>query len=196
MNNKLPSIPLPKNIIKNIEQSFVVTKAYGQIATMHEQKIFQRTVHFNYDTELNIFFINVHQNSRKYQSALKEEIFSGCYWDINAATQYTWHARPYVLSTIHTVDQDQLQKKAWQGMRNEVRLAYYLDNENIELKTSNVKSYPLDQPAPNHDVILFTPHYWDIFQVSQQEHRLSTRTLYHWEDKQWSKQNTSILHTP
>ncbi|HMQ09806.1 MAG TPA: hypothetical protein PKC21_04180 [Oligoflexia bacterium] len=195
MNNKLPSIPLPKDIIASIEQSFVSAKAYGQIATLHDQKIFQRTVHINYHPELKVFFINAHKSSRKYDSALKGELFSGCYWDLAASTQYIWHARPQVLSATDSKPFD-LQKSAWQCMRNEVRLAYYLDAENIDLHSNTIKNYPLDQPAPNHDVILFTPHYWDIFQVSQQEHRFSTRTLYHWEAKQWSKQNTSILHTP
>lgn len=195
MNNKLPSIPLPKDITQNIKQSFVAAKAYGQIATLHDQKIFQRTVHVNYDLDLNVFFINVNKASRKYHSALKEEIFSGCYWDISSSIQYTWHAKPQVLNASNT-DQHDLQTMAWQLMRNEVRLAYYLDAENLDLQTNTIKNYPLDLPATNHDVILFRPHYWDIFHVSQQEHRFSTRTLYHWEAKQWSKQNTSILHTP
>lgn len=186
--------PLPLNA--NIERSFVsLAKAYGQISTIHHSTPYVRTVHFHYLPKENLFFLNANAKSRKHQAAQKNAVMAGCYWDTKHHTQFSWQAPLFHANNLKH-DLNHTQKEVWLLMREEVRLAYYMEHDGLDLHQKNHPTYDLDTPAPNHAVLYFRPHYWDIFSVSLEEHRLSTRKIYRWQENAWKQENVSILHTP
>ncbi|MBI2609242.1 MAG: pyridoxamine 5'-phosphate oxidase family protein [Deltaproteobacteria bacterium] len=167
--------------------------AYGQLATNGLNKFPQvRTVHFHWMAEKKALVFNCHTSSSKWAELKSNPYHSGCYVDLKRYAQFRWEGKAVLVDSTYEKEKTFLDKM-WLLMREEVRLAYWLDQEGITFQDGKEYPFDLKKRAPNMGVVLCSPTFWNIYEMSPENYVKGQCTLYKKTASTWSSEKKSIL---
>jgi len=182
--------------IKNLVVSAFTDKevgAYGQVATHGLHEFPQvRTVHFHWIEEKKALAFNCHTDSSKWAELKAQPKHSGCYVDLIRFAQFRWEGEA-VLVDSSLLQEHSFLDQMWLLMREEVRLAYWLDQDKTTFQEKDKYTYDLKKRCPNMGTVLCTPTFWNIYEMNPQNYAQGKCTLYKKTDSGWGEEHKSIL---
>ncbi len=179
------------NLIQLLDQSFVQSNAYAQISYIDTSGYpVTKTAHVHYLDSLKMFVFNTHRLSNKCKMLKKNKKIGVCFWDEKNGVQI------YFNGTYKIIEDQNLKKHLWLSMREQVRMAYMLDQKGWALDLPNVpQDLSLEHPSIHHVLLAITPKQFDVFCIHPQTYRFSKRYIYKKnKGEQWIGQEICILH--
>ncbi len=185
----------PNPVERMIVESFTdpSAPAYGQLATLAKDGVpFVRTVHFHYLSGMEALAFNTHVGSAKWLHLGSNNLLSACYHDQKRGVQFRWESKA---GLIRPTDDDfqALLHKMWQEVREEVRLAYWLDHHGLPLSHDPLPPMDVHQRPLNFGTVLLKPYRWDIFQMNHESYRHGKRSIHLYEHGEWQSRQVSLL---
>ena len=187
---------LPNSVLDKIITAFgnASQPAYGQVATVSAQGHPQvRTVHLHYLENMKSMAFGAHTRSSKWIELEGNKAFSGSYYSAYQLVQIRFQGEASLCPESSA--NDAVRKVLWSRMREEVRLAYWMDQEGVSFETQDLSTlkFPLENPTRTFGVVLCEPELWNVYELSPQHYVRGRCMVFKKAQGGWEIRRVSLL---